>query len=63
MNIFAHNGVDHSSTSEAVTHAAPDVVLTVVLVTAAVLVLLGAAVWALRHFGLVAKDSAKKGDK
>lgn len=53
MEIFAHNGIDHSSASEAAAHSLVSVLLTVLLVTAVVAALITLAVYILNRFSLV----------
>ena len=48
-HFFAHNGVSHGTRAEAVTHQANEVVPTVLLVTASVVIGMTLAVWALNR--------------
>jgi hypothetical protein len=62
MNIFAHDGVDHQTTAEAVGHSAGDTVLTVLLISAGIVIAVAAILYALKRFALI-KESAEKEEK
>lgn len=57
---FAHNGVDHSTASEAVAHSASDIFVKAFLITVAVVLAMGVAVWAT---GRLSKQTVKVKDK
>lgn len=49
---FAHEGIDHQSTTEAAAHNASDVIPTVLIITAVVVVFLGLIILAVKRLGV-----------
>jgi hypothetical protein len=63
MELFAHNGVDHGTELEATTHSAGSTVLTVLLISVAVIGLIALTVFMLKKFSLIkvaSKDKEKE---
>jgi flagellar biogenesis protein FliO len=63
MELFAHNGSDHSSELEATTHSAGSTVLTVLLISVAVIGLITITIYLLKRFSLIkvaSKDKEKE---
>jgi hypothetical protein len=52
MNLFAHDGVDHATTSEAATHSIVSVIFITLLVTVATVLVAGSAIYMVNRFAL-----------
>jgi hypothetical protein len=53
MERFAHNGVEHTTALESAGHSANSTILTVILITAATILLITTLMFVLKKFSLV----------
>lgn len=53
MNLFAHNGVHHSTATEAAVHSLSEVILIILAVSVVIAGLLAASVFVLKKFAVI----------